>query len=111
MISTKSILEKFNLLSVNQLNAQIKLCDIWKAVNVTDYPTKVSFITVQSNSVHTRSVTNGLLKESGKTALTQGTLINDAIKAWNITSNEVKQSATYNVAKNNIKKFVKNLPT
>ena len=39
MISTKSILEKFNLLSVNQLNAQIKLCDIWKAVNVTDYPT------------------------------------------------------------------------
>ena len=78
---------------------------------VTDYPTKVSFITVQSNSVHTRSVTNGLLKESGKTALTQGTLINDAIKAWNITSNEVKQSATYNIAKNNIKKFVKNLPT
>ena len=32
-ISTKSILEKFNQLSVNQLNANIKLCDIWKSIN------------------------------------------------------------------------------
>ena len=61
--------------------------------------------------MHTRSVTDGLLKETGKTALTQGTLINDAFKAWNKTSSEVKQSTTYNVAKNTIKKFVKNLPT
>ena len=32
-ISTKSILEKFDILSVNQMNAQAKLLEIWKASN------------------------------------------------------------------------------
>ena len=32
-ISTKSILEKFDILSVDQMNAQAKLLEIWKASN------------------------------------------------------------------------------
>ena len=40
-ISTKTILEKLGCLSVNQLNAQIKLLDVWKANNVDSYPTKM----------------------------------------------------------------------
>ena len=39
-ISTKFMLSKFNLLSVNQMNAQIKLTEIWKSVNVKNYPIK-----------------------------------------------------------------------
>ena len=90
---TKNLLrDKFNLLSVNQLNAQIKLCDVWKAVNVDIYPTKVTHMTVSSDSAHTRSITNGKLVETGKSELTQATFIDDAIKAWNSTSEEVKQS-------------------
>ena len=34
-ISTESILIKFNILSVNQLNAQIKIMEIWKAIKLT----------------------------------------------------------------------------
>ena len=109
-ISTKSILEKFNQLSVNQLNASIKLCDIWKAINVKNYPTKVIQMSPDINTTQTRSITYGKLKESGKSVITQATLINDAIRAWNRAPKEVHLSTSYNVAKKNIKSFVKTLP-
>ena len=35
------MLEKHNMLSVNQLNAQIKLTEMWKAVNDKDHPFKI----------------------------------------------------------------------
>ena len=41
MISIDSLLEKFGVLSVNQLNAQVKLAEIWKALHVDDYPLKI----------------------------------------------------------------------
>ena len=40
-VSTASLLQKFNMLSVNQLNAQVKLLEIWKALNVKEYPLKI----------------------------------------------------------------------
>ena len=67
-------------------------------------------MTVSSDSAHTRSITNGKLVETGKSELTQATFIKDAIKAWNSTSEEVKQSLTYNVAKKSIKASVKTIP-
>ena len=36
-VSVTSMLTKFNLLSVNQLAAQIKLTEVWKSVNIKDY--------------------------------------------------------------------------
>ena len=66
--------------------------------------------TVNNDSAMTRSIINGKLVETGKCALTQATFINDAIKAWNKSNEDVKQSLTYNVAKKNIKAFVKTLP-
>ena len=36
-VSVTSMLNKFNLLSVNQLTAQIKLTEVWKSVNIKDY--------------------------------------------------------------------------
>ena len=37
-ISTHSMLDRFNLLSVNQLAAQIKLIEVWKSINIENYP-------------------------------------------------------------------------
>ena len=62
------------------------------------------------NTTQTRSITYGKLKESGKSVITQATLINDAIRAWNRAPKEVHLSTSYNVAKKNIKSFVKTLP-
>ena len=36
-ISTSSLLEKFDILSVNQLAAQIKFLEVWKSVHVEGY--------------------------------------------------------------------------
>ena len=39
-INTKSIYKEMNLLSINQLNAQIKLTEVCKSLNLKSYPTK-----------------------------------------------------------------------
>ena len=36
------MLKKHNMLSVNQLNAQIKLTEIWKAMNDEDHPFRIT---------------------------------------------------------------------
>ena len=72
---------------------------MWKSLNVVNYPTKVTQMSVQNDSALTRSITNGKLKESGKSILSQATLINDATKAWNLSSENVKLSLSYSVAK------------
>ena len=40
-ISIKSLLLKFNMLSVNQINASIKLLEIWKSLNEEQHPLKI----------------------------------------------------------------------
>ena len=42
MVLVAFLLEKFNAMSTNQLNAQIKLLEIWKALNIKDYPLKIT---------------------------------------------------------------------
>ena len=37
-VSISSMLDKFNMQSVNQLNAGVKLLEVWKALTVDDYP-------------------------------------------------------------------------
>ena len=48
MISIKSMLTKFNMQSVNQLNCQIKLLEVWKALNVENYPLKIPVNEIKS---------------------------------------------------------------
>ena len=38
---TSSLLRRVNMLSVNQINAQIKLTEIWKAVNNVECPLSI----------------------------------------------------------------------
>ena len=68
-VSTKSILEKFGYLSVNQINAQMKLLDMWKATNIDKYPTKVKKLECQNDRSTTRPVSSGKLQEIDITVL------------------------------------------
>ena len=61
-ISMISILNKFDCLSVNQLNAQIKLVDMWKANNMEKYPTKVQKMDMNETRTTTRAVTIKLMR-------------------------------------------------
>ena len=40
-VSAKFLIEKSNLLSVNQINAKVKLQKMWKVLNVDNYPVKI----------------------------------------------------------------------
>ena len=109
-VPIKSLLEKFNTVSVNQLNAQIKLLEIWKSQNIQDYPLELKKHEAQDNVVTTRAVTRGRLLDLGKSTLTQGTCLSDAIKIWNSAPLTITNNISLFVAKKEIKKYVRSLP-
>ena len=109
-ISIRSMLNKHNMLSVNQLNAQIKLTEIWKAVNDEDHPFKLVKKTINNDTRVTRGMTDGSLKCDALSNFTKNTFINDSIKAWNKSPMDLKNSLSVNGVKKAIKSFVKLLP-
>ena len=109
-ISISSLLEKLGMLSVNQLNAQVKLVEIWKAINVDNYPLKIEQQTRNDERASTRADTIGRPVEIGRTNLTQRSCISDAIRLWNIAPVTVTSSMSLAQAKAEIKKYVRRLP-
>ena len=61
-VSSKSMLVKHKMLSVNQINAQMKLTEIWKAVNDIDHPFKIVKDTVNNEERVTRAMLDGSIK-------------------------------------------------
>ena len=72
-----------NILSVNQLNAQIKITEMWKAMNVSNYPLKFKNSNTNDSVMVSRSKIEGkLLVKHGSDNL-KSTLKNDGIEMWN----------------------------
>ena len=104
-VRTASLLSKFKMMSVNQINAQIKLSEMWKAMNEEDHPFNLVKRESGPNVRAMRSVTNESLPVQSFSELSQFTFINDDIKAWNLAPPQIKESVTYASAK-----FVKTIP-
>ena len=98
------------MLSVNQINAQVKLTEMWKAQNVENYPIKGEVKTKIEENRTTRSNTRGDLVIHGKSENCNSAFINDASKLWNKAPMIIKDCKTINSAKREIKKFVTSLP-
>ena len=109
-VSTRVLLEKCGLLSVNQTHAQIKLLEIWKSINVADYPIQVNRTFRPEEMATTRSLGSTQIQEYGRTYKTQKTCINDATKIWNQSPLEIKNCASLYSAKRAIKVYAKTLP-
>ena len=109
-INTKTLLKKVEMLSVNQINAQIKITEVWKAIHDPSHPLKIEKVNHDSQLCVTRSVTQGDLKEFGKTDMVQSSFLSDASKAWNACPLEIKNSSSLWSAKKSIRKFVETLP-
>ena len=112
-INTGSILNKFNMVSVNQLNAQIKLCETWKALKMNpDNNNGIGAlrITHVEGQRERRSAYNGNLLEPGGSNKAKKTFINDSARVWNKAPQSLKSSASLYLAKKEIKSFVKTLP-
>ena len=110
--SKRDMLQKFDLLSVNQMAAQIKLTEAWKAMNVTNYPVKMRVERTkapgQSRQLRASSVRD--MEEGGRYKTTQASFVRDAGRLWNRAPNAIKESLTIATAKREIKKYCKTIP-
>ena len=109
-ISNKSMLEKHNMISINQLNAQIKLTEIWKAVNDEAHPFKIEVPKINLDERVSRGQLAGYIKSKASSNITKKTFINDSVKARNLKPNSLKMQTSIYGAKSDIKQFVKTLP-
>ena len=76
--TTSSLLKRINIISVNQINAQIKITEIWKAVNNDECPLKITKMKDVKPERRLRSknkIENNLL-ECGLTENSKKTFIN-----------------------------------
>ena len=69
------MLEKFNMLSANQLNTSVKLLEVWKALKLDKYPLEIKRQENNEGGVNTRADLAGRPIEIGKSILTQKTSV------------------------------------
>ena len=91
------------MLSVNQINVQIKLSELWKSTGIPNYPIKTEQVNRSDDVVNTRAVTNGQLKEALLTNSSQKTFLNDALHIWNKCPINIKQCESLYSAKRRLK--------
>ena len=102
-VPTQQLLTKFNMSSVNQLNAQAKLLEVWKALNIEDYPLHIKVQAAPATEATTRASKKGRPIEIGRSSLTQNSSTSDAIRVWNMSPASVTESETLDQAKKTIK--------
>ena len=108
MVSTKSLLNQTNMMSVNQINAQIK--DTGDLENFKHSRLKIEKQTVKDVGTVTRACTSGRLVEGGKSCISQKTCLNEAIRIWNQLPTNVTQCLSFNQVKIQFKLYAKTLP-
>ena len=112
MISTKSILEKFGLMSVNQTAASIKLVEVWKSINQEGYPiTFEPYNTNLSNQNHNlRPQSKRVLKDNCRLKKCESSFSIDAARLWNEAPKEITDAPNLGAAKAAVRRFCKTLP-
>ena len=98
------------MMSVNQINAQSKLSEMWKAVRDEDHPFNLEKRESGPDVRSMRSISNELLPVKSFTERSKNTFINDGILAWNLAPAIIKECNSFDSAKREIKKFVRSLP-
>ena len=108
----KDMLERFDMLSVNQLAAQIKLTEAWKAMNDKEYPVKLrrENIIETDNNRTLRASTTRDMEEGGRFKTTQASFARDTGHVWNQAPKVIKEAKTLATAKAEIRKYCKSLP-
>ena len=107
---TRVLLQNIKMLSVNQINAQVKLIEMWKAHNVENYPLKIEKKLYNLNLAVTRAASTGALIVQGFSHISSKTFKNDAIRVWNKCPLNIKECVSIYTAKKLIKEFVSTLP-
>ena len=108
--TTKSLLAKLDMQSVNQLNAQIKITEIWKAVHKENYPIEVNKYILGHAERLSGAKTSEKLLVSGHSDLIKSSIKNDTITLWNNCPDSITKCTSLFSAKKAIKCYTKCLP-
>ena len=102
------MLKKYNLPSVNQLAAQIKLVEAWKSQNIEQYSLKLEpnnpYRTEMERVIRPSSIK--LWKDDAKTLAAKLSFSQDSARLWNIIPDSIKQASSLYIAKKEIKNIV-----
>ena len=110
-VSNIDIFKNNHILSVNQLNCQIKLTEVWKAMNDMNYPIKWDVKPPPAEDARATRSTNVItLLESRNSSIEEATFIIDAAKVWNLAPQSLKDCKSLFSVKREIKKFAVSLP-
>ena len=109
-LPTKELLANLNMLSVNQLNAKIKIMEIWKSFNVLRYPLIIDTQRPSPEVINTRAMTSHRPIEETVSTLIDKTCVSDAIKLWLKIPDEIKNCKTKFQLKKLAKEFALSLP-
>ena len=111
-VSVTSLLQKFNLLSVNQLAAQIKLTEVWKSVNIEGYPVLMDPYnrTQNSTTIDLRLQPTRTFDDTARLATSKYSFNVDAARLWNLAPPDITSAQTLAVAKKAILAHAKSLP-
>ena len=106
---TEEILNETGWLSINQLSCEIRLIEVWKALNIDNYCLKDLFEKVPSTRV-TRNSNKIRLKSGFKSRLRENSFQFPSVQLWNAAPESVTSAKTETMARNEIKSFVQSLP-
>ena len=104
------MLEKLSWLSINQLSCEVRLIEVWKALNQENHCLKSLFVKAETNQGITRSAGMNKLKSCFKTKIRENSYAYPSIQIWNSAPREVTTAETETKARAAIRKYVKTLP-
>ena len=108
-VTSSSLLSKYNLPSVNQLAAQIKIMECWKIMNIDQYPLKLE--PYNPNKALTdrviRTSSTKQWKDDAKSVAAKISFSRDSAKLWNPAPDAIKLATSIFTAKKEIKKYCK----
>ena len=104
--SIESMLEKVGWLSINQLACEVRLLEVWKAMNQKDYCIGDLFEKVE-NKPGLRSSNQIKLKTKFRSRLRENSFQYPSVQLWNMAPAEVTEAKTEAKARTAIRKHVK----
>ena len=108
--SIESMLGKLGWLSINQLSCEIRLIEVWKALNDKNHCHNGLFEMAPSNQGRTRSAGLNKLKSCFKTKIRENSFSYPSIQIWNSAPTDVTTAATESKARTAIRSYVQTLP-
>ena len=106
-VSVKRMLEQLGWLSINQVAAEIRLTEVWKALNLNNGLTDL-FEKVQGS---TRAATPNRIQLKGQNSkLKENSFLYPSVKLWNMAPLTIVMTKTESNARKAIRSFAKSLP-